>query len=312
MVEATQYNPGQALAPKVQASQEQLMIKLLNDGITNNLAAIEKTIEEFKVKTSIYSTHPLRAKIGKKEGLKTDQRYFVFEMEQDRAGNIKAKRKGVVRASRNITDNRTVSSGKSGTSRFYQVAGGRLDEGMLLQQRNDAGLALTLGGSKGGFGGFDARLDINISRLLGANMPSMIKLYVEGGYDNTKSDIVIADQSSIHTTSGFTRFGGGLAKEICFAHYFKLQPYAGIGLESTTDKDNKDISLSSFYGRAGILFGLNLRHNIQFVYSLGTYSPFGKITDKENNSILINNESSWKAAFDRGGSTGTFGIRFEF
>jgi len=312
MVEASQYNPGQGLAPKVQATQEQLMIKLLQNGISNNLSSVESNLEEFKVKTSIYSTHPIEAKIGKKEGLKTDHRYFVYEMEQNNAGEIKANKKGVIRATKHIVDNRTVSTGQTKTSRFYQVAGGRLDEGMLLQQRNDAGLALTLGGSNGGFGGFDGRLDFNLSRLLGARMPSMIKLYVEGGYDMVEKDVSLSPTAGPNVFTNFMRLGGGLAKEFCFAHHFKLQPYFGMGLETASDKDNKESTLSTLYGRGGVLFGLNIRHNIQLVYSYGTYTPFGTITNKENTKVEVNNSDNWKDALDRGGKTNTFGIRFEF
>jgi hypothetical protein len=313
MVEASQYNPGQSLAPKVQATREQLMLKLLQEGVTNNMATIEKSLEEFKVKASLFNSHPLEAKIGKKEGLKTDQRYFVYEMVQDQAGKITAKRKGVIRATQHITDNRTVSTGQSKTSRFYQVAGSRLDEGMLLQQHNDAGLALTLGASTGGVSGFDGRLDINLSRLLGSKMPTMIKLYIEGGYDPVEEkNTYVGAVETPATYSTFLRFGGGLAKEFCFAHYFKLQPFGGIGLETASDADNSDLSLSTFYGRAGILFGINLHHNIQLTYAAGTYSPFGTITDNDNKEVKVNNKDTWTEAFNRGGLTNTFGLRIEF
>jgi len=312
MVEASQYNPGQALAPKVQATPDQLMLKLLREGVNNNLASIEYKLEEFKVKAAIFSTHPIEAKIGKKEGLKTDHRYFVYEMEQNSSGKITAKKKGVIRATQHITDNRTVSTGKSKTSRFYQVAGGRLDEGMLLQQRNDAGLALTLGASIGGFGGFDGRLDINLSRLTGAKMPTMIKLYIEGGYDPVETELKIGTSETISTYTSFLRYGAGFGKEFCFAHHFKFQPFAGIGLETASDKDDSQLTLSTLYGRAGVLFGINILSNVQLTYAYGTYSPFGKITDKDNKEVLVNDAANWKDALGRGGATHTFGLRIEF
>jgi hypothetical protein len=313
VAEASQYNPGQALAPKVQATPEQMMIKLLEEGIKGNLSAIENKLEEFKVKASLFSTHPLEAKIGKKEGLKTDHRYFVYEMEQDATGKINARRKGVIRATKHITDNRSISTGQSKTSRFYQVAGGRLDEGMLLQQRNDAGIALTLGASAGGIGGFDGRLDFNLSRLLGTKMPTMIKLYIEGGYDPTEEkNTYVGAIETPSTYTNFLRFGGGLGKEFCFAHHFKFQPFLGIGLETASDKDQSDMTLSTLYGRAGVLFGLNLRHNLQFTYAAGTYSLFGTITDKDNKAVIVNNYENWTNAFNRGGLTNTFGLRLEF
>jgi len=311
-VEAAQYNPGQALAPKVQATAEQMLVKLLQSGISNNLASIESSMEDFRVKASLFSTHPLESKIGKKEGLKTDHRYFVYEMEQDETGKVAAKRKGVIRATKHITDNRVVSTGKSGTSRFYQVAGGRLDDGMLLQQRNDVGLALTLGASTGGVGGFDGRLDINLTRLFGSKMPSMIKLYVEGGYDPIEEELILDFEETTRTYSDFMRFGGGLAKEFCFAHYFKFQPFVGIGLETISEQDTPENTLSTLYGRGGALFGINIRHNLQLTYAAGTYSAFGTITDKDNTVRTVNGADGWGDAFGRGGLTHTFGLRLEF
>jgi hypothetical protein len=312
MVEASQYNAGQSMAPKVQATQEELLLKLLQDGMNNNLTVIEKNLEEFKVKAAVFSTHPLEAKIGKKEGVKTDHRYFVYEMVQDKKGEIHANRKGVVRATQHIVDNRSVSTGKTKTSRFYQVAGGRLDEGMLLQQRNDAGLALTLGTSFGGVSGFDGRLDFNLSRLFGAKMPTMLKLYVEGGYDPAEEYAIIGTAESGSTYSTFLRFGGGLGKEFCFAHHFKFQPFAGVGLEMASDKDNTELTLSSLYGRGGALLGVNILHNLQFTYAASMFYPFGTITDKDNTVVIVNGEDYWSDAFNRGGLTNTLGLRLAF
>lgn len=314
MTSASQYNPKQLLAPKVQATQQELMVKMLTDGASNVIAAVETNLEEFKVKTVLFDTKPLVAKIGKKEGLKTDQRYFVFEMVQNKNGQVNAVRKGVIRATRHITDNRQMATGESKTSRFYQVAGGRLDDGMLLQQKPDAGLALSLGFGTKGIKGFDGRLDINLTKVLGANMPSMIKLYIEGGYDPTKKDITITlnDATNAFTYQNFVRYGLGFGKEFCFAHYFKLQPFAGIGLETASDKDNKEAKLSTLFGHVGVMLGLNLKHNIQLVGTLGSYGMFGKITDKDNAEVLVNGESNWKTALGRGGASNAFGIRFEF
>ncbi|MBK7212500.1 MAG: hypothetical protein IPH88_04195 [Bacteroidales bacterium] len=309
-VESSQFNPGEMLAPKVQATQSELLAKLITEGANQALFSIEKTLEEFRVKTVIFDTHPLQAKIGKKEGLKTDQRFFVYEMEQDASGKIVAKRKGVIRSTKHITDNRQMASGESKPSKFYQVAGSRLDQGMLIQQRNDLGLALSLGIATGGIGGFDGRLDINVSKLLGGKMPSMIKLYVEGGYDPQSFDFV--GSSSTITYENFLRYGIGLGKEYCFAHYFKFQPYAGFGLEQITNKDDAAQVLSTIYGHPGVIFGVNLKHNIQFTWQWGIYMMNGSITDQENTVQPIYGSEIWSEGWTRGGATNTFGLRLEF
>ncbi len=313
-VEASQYNKGEALAPKVQASSEELILKLLNDGMNQSIFAIERSLEEFRVKTALFGTHPLTAKIGLKENLKLDQRFFVFEMRQGGNGEIKAHRQGVIRASKHIVDNRQVSSGNTEPSRFYQVGGKRLDEGMLLQQRNDAGLAFTLGGSTGGISGVNGKLEFNISTLLKKNAPSMLKLYFEGGYDPVKVDLYVngTDAGSV-SYSNFIRYGGGLGKEFCFLRNFRFQPFAGIGLESVSQKDDSQKTLSSLYGRFGGTLGINLKPGIQLVGTYGSYTMFGSITDQDKNTIKPTGPEGWAdGKWGHSGTTMDFGIRFEF
>jgi len=52
-----------------------------------------------------------------------------------------------------IADNRNIATGSTEMSTFYQVAGGHLEPGFTLQQRNDAGIGLYLGYEPGVVGG---------------------------------------------------------------------------------------------------------------------------------------------------------------
>jgi hypothetical protein len=70
-VEASQYNPGESLAPKVQASAQELLEKLITDGANQNLFNIEQALEDFRVKTVLFGTRPITAKIGLKENLRS-------------------------------------------------------------------------------------------------------------------------------------------------------------------------------------------------------------------------------------------------
>jgi len=309
-VEASQFNPGQALAPKVQATPEQLMEKLVSEGVSNVLFNIERSLEEFKVKTVLFSRRPLTAKIGLKENLRLDQRYFVYEMRQNNRGEVYSHKMGVVRATRHITDNRQVSTGQTKPSRFYQVAGKRLDEGMLLQQRNDLGFSLGIGVNSGGTGGFDARLEYNLSLLFRKKAPSLIKLYFSGGYEPASYDMVI--NSMNYTYEDFIRFEGGLGKEFCFMRNLKLQPFAGFGLEQITDVDDSKRTLSSFYGRYGFMLGLNIFHNLQLTGTWSNHLMNGTITDQDNLGFTLDGKDAWGDAFERGGATMNFGIRLEF
>jgi len=308
--EASQYNPGESAASKVQLTNDQLMTNFLNTGINNALMVLDRNLEDFRVKTVLFGTNPLRAKIGMKENLKIDQRYFVYEMRQQNNGDIKAHRQGVIRATNKIVDNRKVSAGQTEPSVFYQVAGKKLDNGMLLQQRSDIGLALGFGANGGGVNGFTARLEINTSSFFKKKAPSMIKIYLEGGYESKEMKIII--NSITQNYKDYTRFELGLGKEFCFLRNFRLQPFAGIGLEQFTNKDDSKLSFSSLYERAGLMAGINLIHNIQLTGTYNYYFMGGKITDENKTDYTIGGLKDWGSAFERGGSAVTLGLRIEF
>jgi len=308
--EASQYNPGESAAQKTQKTNDELMTELLSNGVNNTLLVLERSLEDFRVKTVLFSARPPKAKIGYKENLRIDQRYFVYEMRQGSNGVIKAHRKGVIRATNKIVDNRFVSTGNTEPSKFYQVAGKRLDAGMLLQQHNDLGFALSLGYSTGGVGGYNGRLEINTSSFFKKNAPSMVKLYLEGGYEFKEIQITINSTSEDY--NDFFRFGLGLGKEFCMFRNFRLQPYAGVGLEQLTNKNDSKKSFSSLYEHAGIMAGINILHNLQLVGSYSYYLMGGKITDQDKIDYIINGEPKWGDGFTRGGTAIDIGLRIEF
>ncbi|MDX9854103.1 MAG: hypothetical protein RBS81_10005, partial [Tenuifilaceae bacterium] len=62
-----------------QKSEKILLEELVQKSYDEVLYFLEKGYEEFRVKTTVYQVRPIRAKIGKKEGLKTDYRFFAYE-----------------------------------------------------------------------------------------------------------------------------------------------------------------------------------------------------------------------------------------
>ena len=279
-------------------SNDQLMQELLQKAYDEIIYRIEMDVEEFKVKTPLYETHPLRAKIGLKEGLKTDHRFFVYEyVYNSKTGQAEPKRRGVIRADSKskITDNRKVATGDTGTSRFYQVAGSKLEPGFILQQQNDFGLEVTLGPEIGNVSGFYARLDYRIGSLIGIRSTFV---YVEGGVD---------DADSFGESYSMLRYGGGLAKGLQLMRNVELRPYVGLGLEQTAYSDlGTDVDISSLYVRIGANLALNLSHRFQIVGGLGAYS-FGDATDDDGNSY-----GSWNSLFNRNGPTMMIGAKLGF
>ncbi len=299
-----QNKPGSSavMNARLKTSQE-LLASLVKIAINQSLTFLENTQNAFQVKTQLLKADPLIAKIGKKEGLRIDQKYFVFEKVQGSTNQIVEKNKGSIRAKR-VVDNRQVSSGQTQPSQFYQVSGGKLDEGMIIKQHHDLGTSISLGCSFGGVKGFEYRIEIRISRIIPV---PMLKIFVEGGSENASYYF----QGLNRTYENFTRYGGGIGKEFCFLRNFKFQPYFGFGFEQLTDSQNKDAYLNSWYAHPGFCLGFNLKHNIQFIWNCGSYIMNNSMRDETQNTISIDGIEQWGKIWGRGGLANSIGLRYE-
>ncbi|HPI71638.1 MAG TPA: hypothetical protein PLF99_09925, partial [Tenuifilaceae bacterium] len=205
LISATQLESSSGIRLALKAkSMEQLLKELVQKSYDEIIYKTEMKVEDLKVKTPLYQTRPLRAKIGLKEGLKTDYRFFVYEhVFNPKTNEAEPKRRGVIRVAgrSSIVDNRKEATGDMGTSKFYQVAGRKLEAGFTLQQQNDFGLELIVGGEGGNTSGLLLRADFRLGRFIG--IPAFY-LYGEfGGFDSKEYQ---GEKSS------FMRYGAGLAK----------------------------------------------------------------------------------------------------
>ena len=309
LMESSQWNPGYSTSPLVQATREELMFDLIQGGINQSLAALEDKLPQFMTASSIFKTWPLRAKIGKKEDVSRDDRYFVYQMEQNNKGNILGKRKGVIRA-RKVADNRQVASGQSPFSSFYQVGGGIIKKGMVIQQKRDAGGAFSFGASMGGVQCIDGRLEINMTQLIWSSLPSMTKFFIEGAFEPASKELI--DNYGTKTQySNFVRYGFGIGKEYCLLHYFRLQPFIGIGFEEITNNSDSKRSLKSLYIHPGVTFGINLKYNLQLYYQYSDYMMNNPVTLKDGQNLIQTGVTDWGSTWKRGGATNSIGLRFE-
>ncbi|MDX9854323.1 MAG: hypothetical protein RBS81_11120, partial [Tenuifilaceae bacterium] len=293
-----------------QKSEKILLEELVQKSYDEVLYFLEKGYEEFRVKTTVYQVRPIRAKIGKKEGLKTDYRFFAYEyVYNEKKNTVEPKFRGVIRATSNIVDNRKVASGDMGTTKFYQTAGRRIRAGYLLQQRNDFGASLLVGYENGEVGGVYGRVDLRLGRFIGMKATY---LYGEIGFQSKEYiNVEWTDENSVYgSASGkatFLRYGAGIAKGFHFARNFELAPYVGAGLETAKYKD-EDEDLSSLYFRVGANLALNLKHNIQLVGGAGVYSFISKASYGD-----FELEESWTDLFEnREGVSAMVGIRIQF
>jgi hypothetical protein len=166
-----------------------------------------------------------------------NQRWFVYELEQKADGKIAQNRKGVIRASKKIADNRTQATGDSKTTQFYQIYGGRLAEGMLLQQKPDFGIAVT------------GTLGTDINAMFEAYAPlERVRAYGRVAYSFLTDEIY---------------FGIGVSKEIYFLRYFSMAPFIGV----SPDPKNLD-SIDGYGLDAGLNGCIYLLHNFQLFSQL--------------------------------------------
>jgi hypothetical protein len=277
-IEALQSNPGEFLAPTVQQSPDQMMVKLVNTGILKSLDKIETRLEAFRVKTPVTNVGPIRAKIGKKESLKHERRYFVWEYIGDANNNISAKKKGVIRA-RKVVDNREDEVGITQESSFYQIGGGKITEGMTLQEAKDFGIGVSAGF---GSSGFVLRGDINIGQW--ADLPiRQLKLYAEfiSGSKEYTDAVEPADVLSFPDDDIFsqTKFAIGILKERPFARNFMFGWQIGYTGETITWKSTNE---NQQFSSGGLNWGLRLGANLfspsfQLIGSLNGHH-YGEIT----------------------------------
>lgn len=308
---ATQYNPGQVLAPKVQSTDEQMMDKMVKMSMESILTTVENQDQNFRVKAMVSDVKPIRAKIGKKEGLKFDQRYFVMENQTNSKGEVTSKRVAVVKSMK-VVDNRQVTAGQTQPSAFYQIAGGKVDNyGMFLQQKNDIGTNIYLGTTVGGLPGFEGRLEYYISKAFGGaksggRLLTSWKIYVGGGYN--KDFYEIGDFSDDFT---FVRFSFGAAKDFYPLHFLHWGPFVGYGLETGTWENGGEDEISTDFIEAGVRIGINLAHNIQLMGSATSYTMLS--SDYIDGDTGEKEDFDYEVAFeDRFGLGYNFGIRFMF
>ncbi|MDR2138886.1 MAG: hypothetical protein LBP50_05000 [Tannerella sp.] len=233
--------------------------------------------EDFKVKAPIFAVSPIRAKIGRKEGLTVDQRYFAYEIELDEQGERVTKRKGVVRATSSIVKNDTVATGNGGTSKFYQVHGRKLQEGMLLQQKPDFGISISA------LGGSDVTVlgEFSVGMWLGKYIPSLQNLKVPYGtkiylkYSLPLSSMEIDGDKLIDENDKemtWSLVGVGISKDFYFARILSVTPYVGFS-SLLVPEDYKESAEAIGKATSGFEAGLNLTiavlHNVQLTGNAG-------------------------------------------
>ncbi len=121
----------------IEPTQEQ-MNKILTSslplGIINQTnKSIVENVPEFKIFNVLSSTYPCKSKIGTKEGIRNNDRYFAYEKIQKRDGETLLRRKGVLYVNSVVNNEKDNSL----ASNFLQRGGRSLYNGMMIYEELD-------------------------------------------------------------------------------------------------------------------------------------------------------------------------------
>lgn len=313
--EAVQYNPGQLTAPKVQLSRQELFTNLINKAVELSLYGIESAYEPFRVKTALAEVRPLKAKIGTKEGLAVDQRFFVLENVLNASGETESKRMGVIYVS-SVAENAVLANSSNiPLSRFYQTAGKKLDAGMTLQQRNDVGFGISMGGSAGGLNGFYLKAEQNLATLariipgISKNALKVTQLKMFFTYGLSAGSY---DASTVYEDWTFQRMQLGVSKGFYFLRNFSVAPYVSFGTESAkSDNYADDYSVNTIFANAGAYLSVNILYNLQFIAAINVFGHIGSAYEKSGETSTDLPERYDYYFNGRTGPGIDFGIRYE-
>jgi hypothetical protein len=124
-------------------TEEQLIEKATNKAIDAVIIKLQKTHDEFKTKTPLFSGEPITAKIGLKEGLSDKSKFDVLEQQMDADGKTKYVVVGSIKVDTDhpIWDNRygaaeeNPDGATAGSTYFKKVSGKEFYPGMLIVQK---------------------------------------------------------------------------------------------------------------------------------------------------------------------------------
>lgn len=294
----------QIISFKKKKNREDLFKELAEKAVQSGLSMMDQVEKSMKIRAMVTSVRPIVANIGKKEGLRFENRYFIYENQLDKQGNLKPKRKGVVKAYK-IEDNTDIQDGISSGSRFYQIGGDKIDPlGLYLVERKDLGFNIFAGVTGGAKEGLYFRGEYFISKNLGR----LVKSGRSGKWLTSTLLYFEIQTTGGERSSNNSSYTFGLGRSIYLGRSLHITPIIGIG--NVTSKLGGFTQERASLGRweYGSRLGVNLRHNIQFMLDFSMTKALGeaKRIDSEGDVIGPYNGN---ALLDRVGSSFGFGLR---
>ena len=149
--------------------EENTVVKAQKYAFADAMFKLEKLIPGWQVGVAVISVKPIKAKVGRKEGLSNGSRFRAYSYEEDRNGNLLSRKRGYIRAAA-VADNRQFATGRTDPSTFYQISGVRnIEEGWILKEKKDLKVGVSANMRIGGLSALsvNATLDylIHFSKL---------------------------------------------------------------------------------------------------------------------------------------------------
>ena len=122
-------------------TSEDMIRKVCTRAIDNNIVALQRKYDFFKVKIPLTGATPLKAPVGVKEGVSSRSQFEVLERIEDASGRTTYRRTGVIKpVSGKIWDNtymateEGIKNANLDATEFKRVSGGPFAAGMLIRE----------------------------------------------------------------------------------------------------------------------------------------------------------------------------------
>ena len=230
--------------------EENTVVKAQKNAFADAMFKLEKMIPGWQVGVAVISVKPIKAKVGRKEGLSNGSRFRAYSYEEDRDGNLLSRKRGYLRAAA-VADNRQFATGRTEPSTFYQISGVRnIEEGWILKEKKDIKLGVSANMRIGGLSALsvNATLDylIHFSKLgsayaiVSAGLDPLV--YTQNQIFKDKEDNPVAISNfnlAVGAGYGFRagRFVEVMPYVVVGTDYMKLD--GDMVFEDFTDEENK-------------------------------------------------------------------------
>ena len=299
--------------------EENTVVKAQKNAFADAMFKLEKMIPGWQVGVAVISVKPIKAKVGRKEGLSNGSRFRAYSYEEDRDGNLLSRKRGYLRAAK-VSDNRQFATGRTEPSTFYQISGVRnIEEGWILKEKKDIKLGVSANMRIGGLSALsvNATLDylIHFSKLgsayaiVSAGLDPLV--YTQNQIFKDKEDNPVAISNfnlAVGAGYGFRagRFVEVMPYVVVGTDYMKLD--GDMVFEDFTDEENK--KNAAFFLEPG------LRVSFQVIYPFsiclkGGYDLLLNDIDARTHYDYINRNLDPRLRH-RSGAFIEFGFRYAF